>query len=109
MTTDLTSILTADLTSQGVTVDANRVATALEQAWGIASDYCGQDVTTLDPMPQTITRTVMDIAAAIYHQAARDRSVTQDQTEGVGATSFGLSGWADMLENLDPWRGFHVA
>ncbi|GCD59274.1 MULTISPECIES: hypothetical protein [Acetobacter] len=109
MTTDLTSTFIADLTAQSETVDANRVAMALNQAWGIASDYCGQDVTTLDPMPQTITRTVMDIAAAIYHQAARDRSITQDQTEGVGATSFGLSGWADMLENLDPWRGFHVA
>lgn len=109
MTTDLTSTLTADLTSQGVTVDATRVATALDQAWGIASDYCGQDVTKIDPIPQTITRTVMDIAAAIYHQAARDRSVTQEQTEGVGATSFGLTAWADILENLDPWRGFYVA
>jgi hypothetical protein len=51
----------------------------------------------------------MDIAAAIYHQAGRDRSITEDQTEGVGATSFGLAAWADQLTNLDPWRGFHVA
>ena len=109
MTTDLTPILTADLKDQGITVDGTRLAAALNQAWGIASDYCGQDVTILDPMPQTIIRTVMDIAAAIYHQAARDRSITHEQTEGVGATSFGLTAWADILENLDPWRGLHVA
>ncbi|MFT8723385.1 MAG: hypothetical protein ABF759_12555 [Acetobacter malorum] len=109
MTTDLTKILTADLTAQDATVDATRIASALAQAWGIASDYCGQDLSALDPTPQTIARTVMDIAAAIYHQAGRDRSITEDQTEGVGATSFGLAAWADQLTNLDPWRGFHVA
>lgn len=109
MTTDLTQTLTADLTTQGEAPDATRIASALTQAWGIASDYCGQDLTALDPTPQTIARTVMDIATAIYHQAGRDRSVTQDECEGVGTTSFGLATWADLLDNLDPWRGFHVA
>ncbi|OUJ02742.1 hypothetical protein HK15_04485 [Acetobacter orientalis] len=109
MTTDLTQTLTTDLRTQGAEPDAMRIASALTQAWGIASDYCGQDLRALDPTPQTIARTVMDIATAIYHLAGRDRSITQEECEGVGTTSFGLAIWADLLDNLDPWRGFHVA
>ncbi|MCX2560555.1 phage head-tail connector protein [Acetobacter farinalis] len=87
----------------------DRLNDILTQAWGIASDYCQQDLTTLSPVPQTVTRTVLDIAAAIYHQAGRDRSITEDTCEGVGSTSFGLTRWTDQLTGLDPWRVYYVA
>lgn len=106
--TSLISALRTELSLPDDNTD-DRLNDVLVQAWGIASDYCGQDLTTLAPIPQTVTRTVLDIAAAIYHQAGRDRSVTQDECEGVGSTSFGLASWPDLLANLDPWRGFHVA
>lgn len=106
--TSLISALRTELSLPDDNTD-DRLNDVLVQAWGIASDYCGQDLTTLAPIPQTVTRTVLDIAAAIYHQAGRDRSVTQDEEQGVGSTSFGLSSWSDLLANLDPWRGFHVA
>lgn len=87
----------------------DRLNDILTQTWGIASDYCQQDLTTLSPIPQTVIRTVLDIAAAIYHQAGRDRSITEEACEGVGSSRWGITGWSDQLTNLDPWRVYYVA
>lgn len=106
--TNLISTLRTELDLPDDSRDA-RLTDILTQAWGIASDYCQQDLTTLSPVPQTVIRTVLDIAAAIYHQAGRDRSITQDEVSGVGTWSFGLSNHTDLLSNLNPWRVYYVA
>lgn len=99
----------AELASNGITADEARAKQTLIQAAGIASEYCEQDLTVLDPIPQTVTRAVLDIATAIYCSAGRDNAVTQDEVEGVGATSFGAYTYADILPNLDPFRVWMVA
>lgn len=103
--TDLLMILSTELSEP----DLTRLDIALTQAQGIASDYCGKDLTTLSPVPQTIQRVVLDIAAAIYHAAGRDAAITQEAAEGIGSTSFGVTRWTDRLADLDPWRAFNVA
>ncbi|MFS8369415.1 phage head-tail connector protein [Acetobacter indonesiensis] len=106
--TNLISTLRTELALSDDSRD-DRLNDILTQAWGIASDYCQQDLTTLLPIPQTVVRTVLDIAAAIYHQAGRDRSITEEACEGIGSSSFGLTSWADQLTGLDPWRVYYVA
>lgn len=100
---------TLELAAQGISPDDSRADAVLDQAAGIASDYCGKDLTKLSPVPQTIQRVVLDLATAIYHAAGRDAAVTQEETEGVGSTSFGVTRWTDRLADLDPWRAFNVA
>lgn len=100
----------AELASNGITVDEARAQQTLIQAAGIASDYCEQNLeVAFDPIPKTVTRAVLDIATAIYCSAGRDNAVTQEETQGVGATSFGTYTYAEILPNLDPFRVWMVA
>lgn len=111
MTTPLADIkdFTAELAANSVDVDATRAEKTLDQAAGIACEYCEQDLTVLDPIPHTVTRAVLDIATAIYCSAGRDNAVTQEEDQGIGSTAFGTYTYAEILPNLDPFRVWMVA
>lgn len=108
--TDLATLdtLTSELKASGGAVDAERAQSALTQASGIAIDYCQTDLTALDPMPQTITRSVLDLATAIYRGAGRDPAVIQEECQGVGSSQWGTTGWSDLLTPLDRFRVYQI-
>lgn len=81
----------------------------LTQAEGMASEYCGRDLSALDPVPFTVQRAILDLANALFHASGRDPALTREECEGVGSTAWGVMRWPDLLAPLDPWRVYHVA
>ncbi|MBB2163842.1 hypothetical protein HLH26_04695 [Gluconacetobacter sp. 1b LMG 1731] len=103
--TDIATVddLMAELSANGGNADVVLATRALADATGIASEWCGQDLTALDPIPGTVHRVVLSMAAAIYHAMGRDPAIVQEDVEGVGGSRFGTATFADLLPLLAPW------